>query len=185
MRIIAGSARGTKLKAPKGLAVRPTSDRVREALFNIIGSRVIDSVFIDLFAGSGAVGLEALSRGADYCIFVDIKRENIKLIGENLAKTKLQGKARLICSEAYKVLETLTAEKIKADLIYIDPPYSQDKLEQITDRIIALGLVNSSGMIVVEHAARNNSWVKVYSDARQKFYGDTALTFITEPFKAL
>jgi 16S rRNA (guanine966-N2)-methyltransferase len=181
LRVIAGSARGTKLKAPKGLSVRPTADRVKEALFNIIGARVIDCLFIDLFAGSGAVGIEALSRGAANAVFVDHNRGNIALIRGNLEKTRLSERARLLLSDAGKAIDSLAAENIKADLIFIDPPYDLANVELLVSRIFAKGLLKPSGLLVVEHSAKNLGWAESFPGYRQKRYGDTSLTFISLP----
>lgn len=178
MRVIAGTAKGARLKAPKGLKVRPTADQVKEALFNIIGPRVIDCIFIDLFAGSGAVGIEALSRGAGFCIFVDNKKVNLALIKENLTKTGLVEKARLICSDAGKAIANLAGEDIKADLLFVDPPYKLDRIETVVEQIIDKQLVKESGLIIVEHAAKNSKWSVAYGHCRCKRYGDTSLTFI-------
>jgi len=183
LRVIAGSARGTKLKAPKGLSVRPTADRVKEALFNIIGARVIDCLFIDLFAGSGAVGIEALSRGAAGAVFVDHNRGNITLIRDNLEKTRLSERARLLLSDAGRAIDRLGAEKLKADLIFIDPPYDLTNVELLVSRVIAKDLINPSGLVVVEHSAKNLIWAESFPGYRQKKYGDTGLTFITPPGK--
>jgi 16S rRNA (guanine966-N2)-methyltransferase len=181
MRVIAGSAKGTKLKTLKGLSVRPTADRVKEALFNIIGTSVIDSVFVDLFAGSGAVGIEALSRGAASTIFIDHSRINIELIKDNLEKTRLTERAQLLCSDAGRAIDSLAAENNKADLIFIDPPYDLANVELIVSQIITKALINPSGLVIVEHSAKNARWVDSFSDCRRKKYGNTSLTFITPP----
>ena len=181
MRVISGSARGTKLKAPKGLSVRPTADRVKEALFNIISARVVNCLFIDLFAGSGAVGIEALSRGAASAVFVDHNRGNIALIKDNLEKTRLSESSRLLCSDAGRAIDGLAAENLKADLIFIDPPYDLANVELLVSRIFAKGLIKPSGLVVVEHSAKNLIWAESFPGYRQNKYGDTSLTFITPP----
>ena len=122
MRVIAGSAGGTRLKVPRGMAVRPTSDRVKEALFSILGARVCETVVWDLFAGSGAIGIEALSRGAAECVFVEKNRRHLGMINENLARTGLAGRARLIGLDVGKALSLLSREERQADLIFLDPP---------------------------------------------------------------
>lgn len=179
MRVIAGTARGTKLKAPSGLTVRPTADRVKEALFNILGNRVIGALFIDLYAGSGAVGIEALSRGARECIFVDNKKSNIALIKENLIKTGLNSNSRLIAADAKKALTILGAEKVKADLVYLDPPYNMTDLSPMVSQIISLDILAGDGLIIVEHAYGNRQWAEDFAPKKQKKYGDTGLTLIS------
>ncbi len=178
MRIIAGSARGMKLKAPRGKDVRPTSDRVREALFSIISSRLEGAVFLDLYAGSGAVGIEALSRGAEEALFIDHEKENILLIKENLARTGLSGKARVKKDDANKALSRLSRENFKAGLIYLDPPYSFTAIPELIQKLLDLRIAAQDGLIIVEHSYYNRLWAGQFKEARQKRYGDTCLTFI-------
>lgn len=180
MRIIAGTARGMKLKGPRGKEVRPTSDRVREALFSIISYRLEGSAFLDLYAGSGAVGIEALSRGSEKAVFVDHKRENIILIRENLARTGLSERARIIKGDADKVLSRLSLENFKADLIYLDPPYHFSAMHKLINKIFDSGITEKNSLIIVEHSYHNRHWTDLYPEARQKRYGDTCLTFIEQ-----
>ncbi len=178
MRVIAGTARGTKLKAPKGMQVRPTADRVKEALFSILGPRIPGAFFIDLYAGSGAIGIEALSRGADYCIFVENKRTNVALIKENITNTGLNSKARVICADAVKAITSLAAENVKADLLFMDPPYDLIDIVTLLDSTLDRNIVSDSGLIIAEHAFSNRQWAEKFNSTRQKKYGDTCLTFI-------
>jgi 16S rRNA (guanine966-N2)-methyltransferase len=179
LRVIAGTARGTKLKTAKGLLVRPTADRVKEALFNIIGAKIIGATFLDLYAGSGAIGIEALSRGAQSCIFVEREKSNIALIRDNLVKTRLSENARLINAAVERAVVTLALEKVKANLVYLDPPYDLPNLYQITDSIIKAGIITGSGLLIVEHAYSNRQWSENFKTVREKKYGETGLTFIT------
>ncbi len=170
-----------KLRAPEGLAVRPTADRVKEALFNILGSRTIGSRFIDLYAGSGAIGIEALSRGAESCIFVDNRPANKLLIDENLSKTGLESAARVILSDVDKALITLRDEETRADIIYLDPPYNYSGLDVVAGRLFEYNLIADSGVVVAEHAYSNREWLDRFKETRIKKYGDTALSFIYMP----
>jgi 16S rRNA (guanine966-N2)-methyltransferase len=179
MRVIAGTAKGTKLKAPKGMQVRPTSDRVKEALFSILGPRIPGACFIDLYAGSGAIGVEALSRGAKYCIFVENKRTNVALINENITKTGFNSKARVICADAVKTITSMASGNIKADLLFMDPPYDLIDIVTIVDSALQQNLVSESGLIIAEHAFSNRQWAEKFISIRQKKYGDTCLTFIS------
>ena len=179
MRVIAGTARGIKLKAPTGFSVRPTADRVKEALFSILGHRVIEAFFLDLYAGSGAIGIEALSRGASFCIFVDYKKENIMLIKENLAKTNLAQNTRLMMANVKKAVDDFALEKIKADLVYLDPPYHNTDISPLVQTIFSRGIIADHGLLIVEHAYNNQKWANDFSGIRQKKYGDTCLTFIS------
>jgi 16S rRNA (guanine966-N2)-methyltransferase len=178
MRVIAGTARGTRLKAPKGMQVRPTADRVKEALFSILGPHIPGACFIDLYAGSGAIGIEALSRDADYCIFVENKRSNIALINENIAKTGLSSKARVICADTAKTIATLASENHKADILFMDPPYDFTNIATIVDSVLKQSIVSDSGLIIAEHAFSNRQWAEQFNSIRQKKYGDTCLTII-------
>lgn len=178
MRVIAGQARGAQLKAPRGFGVRPTADRVREALFSVLGGRVIGAAVLDLFAGSGAVGIEALSRGAASCIFVENNNAHLEIIKANLGKTKLAEKARVIRLDVRKALPLLCRERFQADLIFLDPPYSSDAIPATLGTVGRGALLKAGGLVVVEHSSRNRLWAEAYPDAKQKKYGETLLTFI-------
>lgn len=179
MRIIAGSAGGIKLKAPKGNAVRPTADRVREALFSMIATRVVDSIFLDLYAGTGAVGIEALSRGAERCCFVEHKASNLAVIKANLTKTGLSDKADLVLSTVEKFLRRTDLLNLKADLIYMDPPYDLTDPSPVIDALLAGPIFIDNALLIVEHASANRLWAGKYRVVKQKKYGDTSLTMIT------
>lgn len=179
MRVIAGYAKGTRLKAPKGTLVRPTADKVKEALFSILGSRVIGAVFLDLYAGSGAVGIEALSRGAEKVVFVDNQRNNIALIKENLQITRLSEQAHLINADVTKAILSLNREDFKADLVFLDPPYNISDPGDIVNKLLESDMLKEGGLIVAEHAYKNRQWSDLFEKVRQKKYGDTCLTFVT------
>jgi 16S rRNA (guanine966-N2)-methyltransferase len=178
MRIIAGTARGMKLKAPRGEAVRPTAGRVKEALFSILGPRVIGAVVLDLFAGSGAVGIEALSRGAEHCIFVEISKSHQEVIRDNLQRTGLSGQARLLGMDAAAALKLLSREKRRADLIFIDPPYRSDYIPKVLQAVTRYRMLTDSGLLVIEHSAQVTKWTEKFPEYKQKKYGDTRLSFI-------
>ena len=178
MRVIAGSARGMKLKVPRGGAVRPTADRVREALFSTLAGRLAGAAVLDLFAGSGAIGIEALSRGAESCIFVEKNRTHAAVIEVNLAKTGLAGRARLLRLDVQKALELLTRERFQADLVFMDPPYLSPLIAPVLEQLERYNLLKKGGIATVEHSLRDQQWARRYPLKRQKKYGDTALTFI-------
>ncbi len=180
MRVISGAARGMKLKVPRGEAVRPTADRVKEALFNILGARVIGAAVVDLFAGSGALGIEALSRGAAHCTFVENKRSHLAVIRHNLQQTGLIDRARLLGRDAASALQLLGREGEQADLIFLDPPYSSTLIPGVLQAVHRLRLLRGSGLVVVEFSRHNSSWVALYPGVRLKKYGDTLLSFIDE-----
>lgn len=123
MRIIAGIHKNRRLSSPKGLETRPTSSKLREALFNICQSYIQDAVFLDLFAGSGAMGLEALSRGAESATFIDSSKEAVKCILANVKTLQMDEQAIVICADVFKGMERLMKEGRQYDIIYADPPY--------------------------------------------------------------
>ena len=149
MRIIAGSARSLPLVAPTGLDTRPTSDQIKETLFNMLQSKVGGSYFLDLFAGSGQMGLEALSRGAEYAVFVDNHRKAVKCIEENIRFTKFDEQARLIASDVIAALYTLEG-KYQFDIIFMDPPYNKELEKSVLTYLSTSSIVNEDTMIIVE-----------------------------------
>ena len=148
MRIISGTARGTKLFTLEGQTTRPTLDRVKESLFNIIQGKVQDSIFIDLFAGSGAIGLEAASRGAKKVILCDKSKDAINIINKNIEKTHLKEKIELYNLD----YETLLKNKIKEkmDIIYIDPPYNSNFAIKTVEYIIEKKIADKNSTIIIE-----------------------------------
>ena len=148
MRIISGSARGTNLFTLDGLNTRPTLDRVKESLFNIIQNEIPESVFLDLFSGSGAVGLEAASRGAKKTILCDKSKDAIKIINKNIEKTHLKEKVELYNVDYKELLKNKVKEKI--DIIYIDPPYDSDFAVDAVKLLIENKLVDEKSLIIIE-----------------------------------
>ena len=146
MRIISGKARGTKLFTLDGLNTRPTLDRVKEPLFSIIQEYVLDSDVLDLFAGSGALGLEALSRGAKSVILCDNSKEAVDIIYKNITKTKLN--AEVINNDFVKTLKRLDGRQF--DIIFLDPPYETNYLEEAINQICELNLLKENGLIIAE-----------------------------------
>lgn len=148
MRIISGKARGTKLYTLDGTATRPTLDRVKESLFNIIQNDIEDSTVLDLFSGSGAIGLEFLSRGAKRAVLCDSSKDAIKIIKQNVQKTHFEEKVEVYNMEFTKLVERLQNQKF--DIIYIDPPYATDFIKISLEKIIEYELVNENTQIIVE-----------------------------------
>ena len=149
MRIITGSARGTRLKSPPDNSTRPTADRVKESLFSILGGRVVDAVVLDLFAGTGALGLEALSRGAAHAVFVD-KRTG-RIIAANAQLTRLAERAEILTTDVFVALRRFTKEGRRFDVIFCDPPYGK-KLVEDTAALVG-SLMNRDALFVAEHGA--------------------------------
>ena len=150
MRVISGSARGKKLTSLQGDSTRPTLDRVKEALFNILQFKIRDTIILDLFSGSGALAIEALSRGAKHAIVCDNSKEAIKIINKNLQETRLMDKAQIICTDYMETLKKITNQNIKFDIIFLDPPYKTNYLENSINTIIKNELLNQDGIIVLE-----------------------------------
>lgn len=148
MRIISGKARGTKLYTLDGTATRPTLDRVKESLFNIIQNDIEDSTVLDLFSGSGAIGLEFLSRGAKRAVLCDSSKDAIKIIKQNVQKTHFEEKVEVYNMEFTELVERLQNQKF--DIIYIDPPYATDFIKISLEKIIEYELVNENTKIIVE-----------------------------------
>lgn len=149
MRVIAGSARSMPLRTIKGMDVRPTTDRTKETLFNILQTRVPDCRFLDLFAGSGSIGIEALSRGAKHAVFVEKDRRVRKLIEENLVFTKLMDRARVISGDVSSVLPQLEGGE-PFDIIFMDPPFLHDLEKDVLTYLKDSRLLAEGGLIVVE-----------------------------------
>ena len=147
MRVITGKARGVQLKTPEGDLTRPTADRVKEALFSIIQFDLPGARVLDLFGGTGQLGIEALSRGAKSAVFTDAREDACKLIRENLRRTKLEGQATVIRSD-YLVYLKRCREKF--DIILLDPPYAEEYLENSLKFITEIDILQSGGIIVSE-----------------------------------
>ena len=175
MRVITGKARGTVLKTPEGLQTRPTADRVKEALFSIIQIDVPGAKVLDLFGGSGQLGIEALSRGAKQAVFVDESDAACKLIRENLRRTKLESDARIIRSDYMAFLNSCHD---KFDLIFLDPPYAEVFLENAIKRISEIDILQSGGIIVAERPlGKEILWdFPGFSRSKDYKYGNCLLT---------
>ena len=184
MRVISGKARGTKLSSIESLSTRPTLDRVKESLFNIIQNNLKGAVVLDLFAGSGQLGIEALSRGADKAYLCDINRDAVKMIKQNLEKTKLNDKAVVINEDYKKALRTLNTNE-KFDIIFIDPPYKEDiAVDSIIDIIHESRLKENGIMIIetdeIERDLREINKIENIKIIDQRKYGRASLIFIKE-----
>jgi 16S rRNA (guanine(966)-N(2))-methyltransferase RsmD len=183
MRVIAGEARGRRLRPVRGRQVRPTSDRVREALFSILAagpgaSGLAGGRALDLFAGTGALGIEALSRGAAEATFVEADGDAARTIRENLAHCRLQDRARVVVGTVVDFLAAISADEVGYDLIFIDPPYAGQHGRDCLGRL-APPLLGAEAVVIVEHAGRTELpetiGALVCRDRRR--YGQTGLTF--------
>lgn len=150
MRVISGSARGTKLLSQEGLNTRPTLDRVKEALFSIIQFEIEGANVLDLFAGSGALGIETLSRGANSVVFCDNNQESVRIITKNIENTKMKEKSIVIKADYKKALSNLKSDQNKFDIVFLDPPYKTDFALRAVEYIMEYDLLNQKGIIILE-----------------------------------
>ncbi len=179
MRVITGTARGRKLKLPKGMDIRPTTDMVKESVFNIIQDRVPESRMLDLFAGTGQMGIEALSRGAREVVFVDMSPVAIKLVKENLTLSGLSDRGKVIRGDSLTYLKR--GEKF--DIVFIDPPYETDLLEKALESVAAFDILNKNGIIICEckkekEIPQPSCWDFV---KKEYIYGRIKLTTFVKP----
>ena len=175
MRVITGKARGVALKTPDGMLTRPTTDRVKEALFSIIQFEIPGARVLDLFGGTGQLGIEALSRGAKSAVFVDEREDACKLIKENLRRTRLEQDARVVRSDYLAYLSRCTE---KFDIILLDPPYAEVFLENALNKITEIDILQSGGIIVAERPlGKDLPWdFEGYTRSKDYKYGKTLLT---------
>jgi len=175
MRVITGTARGVQLKTPDGMLTRPTTDRVKEALFSIIQFEVPAARVLDLFGGTGQLGIEALSRGAKSTVFVDQREDACRLIRENLKRTKLEKDAKVVRSD---YLDYLKRCRETYDIIFLDPPYAEVFLENALKCITEIDILQSGGIIVAERpTGKELPWeFEGFTRSRDYKYGNTILT---------
>ncbi len=178
MRVITGSARGAKLKTLEGLNTRPTSDRVKEAIFNIIQFQVEGRRVLDLFSGSGQLAIEALSRGADYAVMVDESREAVNIIKDNVKKVKFDQTSSVFQMDYMRYLSTC---REKFDIIFLDPPYAEKMLENALRKISEIDILSEGGIIVCERPKEKvmPATVGDLIASRDYVYGKTAINLYT------
>ncbi len=147
MRVITGTARGRRLKELQGMETRPTTDKVKESIFSIIQFDIEGRRVLDLFAGTGQLGIETLSRGAESATFVDCRRDAVKLVGENLKLCDLSESARVVCGDS---LSFLASTREKFDIVFLDPPYGTGLLEKALEKLVEFDILRQHGIIVCE-----------------------------------
>lgn len=174
MRIIAGEFRSRRLKTVPGRSVRPTSDRLRETLFNVLGAAVDGAVFVDAYAGTGAVGLEALSRGALEAVFLEDNAAALRVLRENIAALGVQQRTRILEGAAVPALRRLAREGLPPGVVFLDPPYQEAR--EYRNALEAAGLF-SCALIVAEHGRRDRPEAKGLERTRVLEQGDSALSF--------
>jgi 16S rRNA (guanine(966)-N(2))-methyltransferase RsmD len=181
LRVISGLKKGYRLKAPKGRDTRPTEDRIKESLFNILRNIDEKSIVLDLFAGSGSIGIEFLSRGAKKVYFIDKSYLSIKVIKENLQHTNLEDKAKVIKNDSIRSIESLGKENIKFNYIFIDPPYEQNLIIISLEKIWNERILDKGGIIIIEHEKELilQDEIHEFKKIDYRNYGSKSLTFYT------
>jgi len=179
LRVISGEAKGHKLKTPKGNSTRPTSDKVKGSIFNIIAPIISDKEVLDLFAGTGSLGIEALSRGARRAVFVDKSRECHQIIKENLSHTKFTERAEIHVMDVCSALNMLSQKDNKFDIIFLDPPYGKGLVDETLACIADTNVLKQDTLIIAEHDVKDvvPECVGALKNFRQQKYGDTIISF--------
>ena len=179
MRITGGTGRGRTLRVPAGEHVRPTSDKVKQALFNILGARLDGAAFLDLFAGTGGIGIEALSRGASRAVFIDDSRKSLDAVRHNIGQAGFGSSAQVIASKAESFIRK-TEDRF--DIVFLDPPYTQE-IVPLLELIAGSSLLAPDAVIVAEHFKKQPSPERAgaLTRYREAVYGDTVLAFYRAP----
>lgn len=179
LRIISGERGGRIIKSVEGINTRPTTDRTKESLFNILHNILSGSTVLDLFAGSGNLGLEALSRGSDYAVFVERNRKAVSIINENIKDLGYVHKSNVIKEDAFKAVVKLSALNLVFDIIFLDPPYKEELEVPIITCICENNILSNNGIVVLEHLTSNqqpdNIGFLIRYDLRK--YGNTSISF--------
>jgi 16S rRNA (guanine966-N2)-methyltransferase len=175
MRVIAGEAKGRRLKAPRGMDTRPTSDKVKEALFSILAARIEGARLLDLFGGAGGIGIEALSRGAARVEFVESDRATADILSENIAACGFRNRAEIHRMDAFRFLKQAQEPY---DLIFADPPYHDGRLKKLLPALGRGDMISPGGLVIVEHFRKIPlpNRIGTLQSVRSYEYGDTVLT---------
>jgi len=181
MRIISGASKGRKLATPKDLSLRPTSDRVKESIFNILRGQIEGGAALDLFAGTGNLGIEALSRGAKEVTFVEKGKQALRLIQKNLEQFGMEERSEVLPTDANRAIEILKERGKAFDLIFMDPPYEQGLIERTLMKLNSHPIYHKDSVLVVEHHRRErlSSAVKGWNLIRQRRIGETVISLLT------
>ncbi|MEC0241522.1 16S rRNA (guanine(966)-N(2))-methyltransferase RsmD [Paenibacillus dokdonensis] len=178
MRVVAGSAKGRPLKAVPGMGTRPTTDKVKEAIFSMIGPFFDGGTALDLFAGTGGLAIEALSRGIDKAVFIDMDPKSIETVRANLKATRLEGQAEVYRNEAERALKVLEKRGISLDVVFLDPPYRMKNGDKLMQLMHEKSMLNSGATIVLEHESGYEypGEFGQFSCIRHAVYGETAVS---------
>lgn len=181
MRIVSGTNKGKKLYAPEGDKVRPTSDKIKESIFNIIGPLNEDARVLELFAGSGGVGIEFLARGAKHCTFVDKSRKSLSYVRKNLDSCNFNDRSKIIMNDYEKAIVDLSKNGEKFDYIFADPPYELNLSNSIFNKVIEFDILKFGGLLIIESDKSEKTIDNTYAsvvELREKIYGRTRISFI-------
>ena len=178
MRVITGSIKGHRLKTVQNQALRPTSGKVKEALFNILQNEISGSFFLDLYAGTGSIGIEALSRGASHVTFVESNRAILNILRHNLRRLGFEAKATIFGMTALKFLRPMTHSNQRFDILYLDPPYHGSELKKVLPLLVRSDMIKPSSLMIIEHFHKNEMESSIGTLQKRKtyLYGDTSLT---------
>jgi len=179
MRVISGERKGMPLKAVNGMTTRPTTDKVKESLFNILGPYFDGGIVLDLFAGSGGLGIEALSRGMDKAIFIEKDGRAFQNLKENIAKCRYEDCTEMYRNDATRALKILIKKEVQADLVFLDPPYKKHQYYKMVEDIVSNGVISDGGTIVCEHDTETNlpDVFLNFHKVREEKYGGTIISF--------
>ena len=181
MRVISGISKGRKLVAPQNLKIRPTTDSTKEFIFNYLGDVVVDTKVLDLFAGTGNLGIEALSRGAQQVIFIERNKVVAQVIHKNLKLTQFQSQSQVIMNDVFKSIKWLVKRKLKFDLIFADPPYHGSQYVKLLNAIDENSLLSKNGILIFEHQSKESMTIDFtnLNIQESKLLGNTAISFFT------
>lgn len=179
MRVISGERKGMPLKAVSGMTTRPTTDKVKESLFNILGPYFDGGIVLDLFAGSGGLGIEALSRGMEKAIFIEKDGRAFQNLKENIAKCRYEECTEAYRNDATRALKVLTKKEVQADLIFLDPPYKKRQYYELVKEIVQNHVISKDGTIVCEHDTETELPANFFNfhKVREEKYGGTIISF--------
>lgn len=178
LRVVAGNFKGRQLKAVPGVSTRPTTDKVKEAIFNMVGPYFEGGTALDLFAGSGGLGIEALSRGIGHCIFVDREAKAIQTIHKNLELCRAEKLSEVYRNDAERALKPIIKREVQFSLIFLDPPYKQQKLKALINTIGDHNLLHKEGYIVTEHGSdvKLGTEIGQFFQCKHETYGMSSIT---------
>ncbi|RSL31147.1 16S rRNA (guanine(966)-N(2))-methyltransferase RsmD [Salibacterium salarium] len=178
MRVISGVYKGKSLKAVPGMKTRPTSDKVKEALFHRIGPYFEGGSGLDLYAGTGSLGIEAISRGIDSCVFVDKAPQSVKIIKQNLKTVAVEEHTEVYCNDVLRALSALGKRKKTFDIIFMDPPYHKLVIAGLLEGIAEMSLLNEKGIVICEHHSSSTLSDEIAGFTKQSTerYGDTSVS---------